>query len=68
MQRTASVIGGSLGGLLSGIVYARHGYKVRIFERTEKMEDQGAGIVCGGDLLDFLKRFDDTPYEDGCRK
>lgn len=60
MQRTTNIVGGSLGGLLSGIVYSRHGYKVRILERTETMEDQGAGIVCGGDLLEFMQRFDNT--------
>ena len=41
-----TIVGGSLGGLFTGIVLVRLGYDVTIFESTpaEILEDQGAGI------------------------
>jgi 2-polyprenyl-6-methoxyphenol hydroxylase-like FAD-dependent oxidoreductase len=40
------IVGGSLGGLFTGIVFTRLGYSVTILERTpvEVLQDQGAGI------------------------
>ncbi|KAL8292046.1 hypothetical protein RQP46_001512 [Phenoliferia psychrophenolica] len=54
----AVVIGGSLGGLLTGIVLIHLGFAVTILERSEELHDAGAGIVLGGDLLEFLRTFD----------
>jgi 2-polyprenyl-6-methoxyphenol hydroxylase-like FAD-dependent oxidoreductase len=61
-SKNAIVVGGSLGGLMTGIVLKRLGHKVTIFERspTPLLQDQGAGIVAGGDTLEFFKRFDKT--------
>ncbi|KAH8749292.1 monooxygenase [Hyaloscypha finlandica] len=41
------IVGGSLGGLFTGIVFARLGYNVTILERTpaSSLQDQGAGIA-----------------------
>jgi 2-polyprenyl-6-methoxyphenol hydroxylase-like FAD-dependent oxidoreductase len=40
------IVGGSLGGLFTGIVFSRLGYDVTILERTpsEILKDQGAGL------------------------
>ena len=61
-SKNAIVVGGSLGGLLTGIVLKRLGHAVTIFERSPipLLHDQGAGIVAGGDTLSFLKQFDKT--------
>jgi 2-polyprenyl-6-methoxyphenol hydroxylase-like FAD-dependent oxidoreductase len=58
--KNAIIIGGSLGGLLTGVALKRLGHRVTIFERspTPLLQDQGAGIVAGGDTLNFLKQFD----------
>jgi len=64
-SKTAIVVGGSLGGLLTGIVLKRLGHRVTILERspTPLLQDQGAGIVAGGDTLNFLKQFDKSRRE-----
>jgi len=64
-SKTAIVVGGSLGGLFTGIVLKRLGHRVTIFERspTPLLQDQGAGIVAGGDVLHFLQQFDKTRRE-----
>jgi 2-polyprenyl-6-methoxyphenol hydroxylase-like FAD-dependent oxidoreductase len=59
-SKNAIIVGGSLGGLLTGVVLKRLGHKVTIFERSPipLLQDQGAGIVAGGDTLNYLKHFD----------
>ncbi|EME44307.1 hypothetical protein DOTSEDRAFT_71969 [Dothistroma septosporum NZE10] len=56
------IIGGSLGGLFAGVALKTHGYNTTILERTPKflLENQGAGIVAGGDTIDFFKKYDRT--------
>lgn len=49
------IIGGSLGGLFTGIALNTAGHNVHIFEKTtEKLKDRGAGIVLQYELMDFL--------------
>jgi 2-polyprenyl-6-methoxyphenol hydroxylase-like FAD-dependent oxidoreductase len=57
---TPRQVGGSLGGLMTSIALRRQGHNVRIFERspTPLLQDQGAGIVAGGDVQEFLRAFD----------
>ena len=52
-------IGGSLGGLAVGITLRALGHDTVILERnpTPLLHDQGAGIVAGGDYLDFCKKY-----------
>jgi len=51
-KRRALVIGGSMSGLLAGIMLARHGWDVDIFERVEKeLAGRGAGIVAQAELI-----------------
>ena len=54
------VVGGSLGGLAAGLALKRNGHNVTILERnpTSLLHNQGAGIVAGGDTLEFFERYD----------
>ncbi|TKA80321.1 hypothetical protein B0A55_02209 [Friedmanniomyces simplex] len=55
-------VGGSLGGLFAGVALKTHGYNTTLLERTPEnlLHNQGAGIVAGGDTLEFFKRYDRT--------
>ncbi|KAK4224377.1 hypothetical protein QBC38DRAFT_485579 [Podospora fimiseda] len=54
-----AIVGGSLGGLATGIALKALGHHTTILERnsTPLLHDQGAGIVAGGHALEFLKRY-----------
>ncbi|MGA7788418.1 MAG: FAD-dependent monooxygenase [Xanthobacteraceae bacterium] len=55
--RHALVIGGSMSGLLAGIMLRRRGWDVDIFERVEKeLAGRGAGIVAQAELIARLDR------------
>lgn len=53
-----AVVGGSLAGLMSAIPLRRLGHKVTILERSPValLHDQGAGVVAGGDTLEWIQR------------
>ena len=52
-------MGGSLGGLATGIALKVLGHNTTILERNTALllHDQGAGIVAGGHALEFLERY-----------
>src|SRR6202051_808987 len=51
-QRRALVIGGSMSGLLAGIMLHRRGWDVDIFERVDsELAGRGAGIVAQAELI-----------------
>ncbi|KAF2106870.1 hypothetical protein BDV96DRAFT_558400 [Lophiotrema nucula] len=54
------IVGGSLGGLSTGIALRSLGHDTTILERnpTALLHNQGAGIVSGGDTLSFFKSYD----------
>jgi 2-polyprenyl-6-methoxyphenol hydroxylase-like FAD-dependent oxidoreductase len=53
----ALVIGGSMSGLLAGLLLRRGGWQVDIFERVEgELAGRGAGIVAQPDLICTLRR------------
>ncbi|EMD01293.1 hypothetical protein BAUCODRAFT_136005 [Baudoinia panamericana UAMH 10762] len=56
------IVGGSLGGLFAGTALKHHGYNTTLLERTPEnlLHNQGAGIVAGGDTIEFFKRYDRT--------
>jgi 2-polyprenyl-6-methoxyphenol hydroxylase-like FAD-dependent oxidoreductase len=55
-QRRALIIGGSMSGLLAGIMLLRRGWAVDIFERVEKeLSGRGAGIVAQPELIARMK-------------
>jgi 2-polyprenyl-6-methoxyphenol hydroxylase-like FAD-dependent oxidoreductase len=51
-------VGGSLAGLMSGLVLKRSGHHVRIFERSPStlLQSQGAGITFGIEGQEFLSK------------
>ena len=56
------IVGGSLGGLLTGVALKRlrKNLNIRIFERnpTPLLQDQGAGVVAGQDVQKFFETYD----------
>ncbi|KAI2616802.1 FAD/NAD(P)-binding domain-containing protein [Hypoxylon sp. NC1633] len=60
------IVGGSLGGLATGLALKELGHDTTILERNPVplLQDQGAGIVAGGDTLAFFKRYNrcDRPF------
>ena len=51
----ALVIGGSMSGLFAALLLRRHGWDVRIFERSDvELSGRGAGIVTHPELRDAL--------------
>ncbi|MCJ1353364.1 MAG: hypothetical protein MMC33_003350 [Icmadophila ericetorum] len=61
-QLQVVVVGGSLGGLFTGIILKRLGHTVKILERnpTPLLHNQGAGIVAGGEVQEFFDKYDLT--------
>ena len=56
-QRRALVIGGSMSGLLAGIMLGQRGWTVDIFERVgDELTGRGAGIVAQPELIAHLER------------
>ena len=57
VKRRALIIGGSMSGLLAGIMLSRRGWDVDIYERVEKeLAGRGAGIVAQAELIARLER------------
>ncbi|KAH8654637.1 hypothetical protein BGZ60DRAFT_547229 [Tricladium varicosporioides] len=70
MEKTAAIVGGSLAGLMNGIMLRHQGYRVTILEKdpaTSCRQSQAAGISPGPDFLKFLERYDRTgrPFSGG---
>jgi 2-polyprenyl-6-methoxyphenol hydroxylase-like FAD-dependent oxidoreductase len=56
MRGRALVIGGSMSGLLAGLMLRERGWDVEVFERVESpLSGRGAGIVAQGELIAILK-------------
>ena len=63
-------VGGSLAGLMNGIMLRHQGYTVTILEQdpaTSQRRSQAAGITPGPDFLKFMEKYDRTsrPISDG---
>lgn len=55
-QRRALIVGGSMSGLLAGIMLLRRGWAVDIFERVEsELAGRGAGIVAQPELIEHMR-------------
>jgi 2-polyprenyl-6-methoxyphenol hydroxylase-like FAD-dependent oxidoreductase len=55
-QRRAVVIGGSMSGLLNGLLLRRAGWAVDIYERVQsELSGRGAGIVAQAELIERLR-------------
>jgi 2-polyprenyl-6-methoxyphenol hydroxylase-like FAD-dependent oxidoreductase len=65
-KRRALVVGGSMSGLLAGLLLRRAGWDVDIFERVEsELAGRGAGIVAQPDLIETLRRIGIDPTDLG---
>jgi 2-polyprenyl-6-methoxyphenol hydroxylase-like FAD-dependent oxidoreductase len=65
-SRRAIVIGGSMSGLLAGLLLRRAGWEVDIYERVEsELAGRGAGIVAQPELIDTLRRLGLDPTDLG---
>jgi 2-polyprenyl-6-methoxyphenol hydroxylase-like FAD-dependent oxidoreductase len=61
-RRRAVVVGGSMSGLLAGLLLRRSGWDADIFERVEsELAGRGAGIVAQPDLIETLRRIGINP-------
>lgn len=50
-----AIIGGSIGGLVTGIALKKNGYEIDIYERSRSaMQDRGAGLVIQPDLMNYM--------------
>jgi 2-polyprenyl-6-methoxyphenol hydroxylase-like FAD-dependent oxidoreductase len=65
-MRRALVVGGSMSGLLAGLLLRRAGWDVEVFERVEsELSGRGAGIVAQPDLIETLRRIGIDPTDLG---
>jgi 2-polyprenyl-6-methoxyphenol hydroxylase-like FAD-dependent oxidoreductase len=65
-DRRAVVVGGSMSGLLAGLLLRRAGWTVDVFERVEsELAGRGAGIVAQPDLIATLRRIGIDPTDLG---
>src|SRR5499427_3558240 len=65
-NQRALVVGGSMSGLLAGLLLRRAGWEVDVFERVEsELAGRGAGIVAQPDLIETLRRLGIDPTELG---
>jgi 2-polyprenyl-6-methoxyphenol hydroxylase-like FAD-dependent oxidoreductase len=55
-NRRALIVGGSMSGLLAGLLLRRSGWQVELFERVDsELSGRGAGIVAQPDLIETLR-------------
>src|SRR5262245_13609098 len=65
-SRRALVIGGSMSGLLAGLLLRRGGWRVDIYERVEsELAGRGAGIVAQPELIETLRKLGLDPSDLG---
>jgi 2-polyprenyl-6-methoxyphenol hydroxylase-like FAD-dependent oxidoreductase len=65
-SRRAIVIGGSMSGLLAGLLLRRAGWHVDVYERVEsELAGRGAGIVAQPELIETLARLGLDPRDLG---
>ncbi|KAF1845105.1 FAD binding domain-containing protein [Cucurbitaria berberidis CBS 394.84] len=67
ITKNAVVVGGSLAGLMHGIMLRDNGYSVTILEQEPSTHRQGldAGIRVGPDFIQFMKQYDRVKREYG---
>ncbi|KAF2106038.1 hypothetical protein BDV96DRAFT_607696 [Lophiotrema nucula] len=65
MAKDTIIVGGSIAGLMCGIMLKHHGYNVTIFEKepSKSREGYNAGIKIGPDVQDFLKKHSRVPRD-----
>ena len=57
MTKVASVVGGSISGLIIANLLSRSGWKVNVFEQSSRqLSDRGAGIVCHPRMIEIFSQ------------
>ena len=62
MARHAEIAGGGIGGLGIGIMLARNGWSLRIHERSQQIQEIGAGISLRNNCPPVLVPFGVFPH------
>lgn len=57
MKRHAEIAGGGIGGLGVGMMLARHGWSVRVHERSSEIREVGAGIYIKNNSMRVLEHY-----------
>lgn len=57
MQRHAEIAGGGIGGLGLGLMLARHGWTVRVHERSSEIREVGAGIYIKNNSIRVFEHY-----------
>lgn len=57
MKGHAEIAGGGIGGLSVGMMLARHGWTVRVHERSPEIREIGAGIYIKNNSIEVLEEF-----------
>lgn len=57
MQRHVEIAGGGIGGLGLGMMLARHGWSVRVHERSTEIREVGAGIYVKNNSIRVLEHY-----------
>jgi hypothetical protein len=52
------IVGGSMAGSCAALALAGIGCEVQVFERSQELRSQGAGLVIQPDMAAFLQRYD----------
>lgn len=52
--KTIGIVGAGIGGLAAGVALARDGHKVMLLERSQRLQEQGAGLVLWSNALRAL--------------
>jgi len=60
-KRHAEIAGGGIGGLALGMMLGRHGWSVRIHERSPEIREIGAGISLRNNCIAVLEHYDVFP-------
>jgi 2-polyprenyl-6-methoxyphenol hydroxylase-like FAD-dependent oxidoreductase len=57
MQRHAEIAGGGIGGLGLSLMLQRHGWTVRVHERSSEIREVGAGIYVKNNSIEVLEHY-----------
>src|SRR5215471_9392919 len=55
MRGSVEIIGGGIGGLFAGYVFAKQGWRVRVNERSPSIREIGAGIFLKNNSVTILE-------------
>lgn len=56
-MRRVEIAGGGIGGMVTALVLARHGWHARVHERSDAIREAGAGIYIRNNSIEVLEEF-----------